>query len=124
MNFDNSSNKHFVGNATKARISKRVLREKKKSTSNFPENEQGQKMFVYRKIWYALFSCNTRFETCLFAFRTLLVYFHQPLHATGIFLYSLKTTKPGFSDLFIVYRKRPVAQNVLNQFHLPVINIY
>ena len=50
--------------------------------------------------------------------------FINPLHATGIVLYSLKTTKPGFSDLFIVYRKRPMAQNVLNQLHLPVLNTY
>ena len=27
----------------------------------------GKKMFVFRKIWRALFSCNTRFETRPFA---------------------------------------------------------
>ena len=48
---------------------------------NFPKNEyllppdthtcvcvsEGKKMFVFRKIWRALFSCNTRFEIRHFA---------------------------------------------------------
>ena len=51
------------------------------STPNFPKNEHfsspdtqtyvcvsgGKKMFVFRKIWRALFSCNTRFEIRSFA---------------------------------------------------------
>ena len=42
---------HCVGNRATGRISKRVL----------------QEMFVFQKIWYTLFSCNTRFEIRPFA---------------------------------------------------------
>ena len=39
----------------------------------------------------------------------------DPFHATGLFLYSLKTReKQRFSDLFWWYRKRSVAWNELN----------
>ena len=42
--------------------------------------------------------------------------FINPFHATGLFRYSLKTSKnqnQRFSDVFRGYRKRPVAWNVL-----------
>ena len=42
------------------------------------------------------------------------VYLLNPFHATGLFLYPLKTSeKLWFSDIFRVYRKRPMAWNGL-----------
>ena len=68
-NFLNDS----VGTKPKAWISKRVLQ--KKSPPDFPKNEhilspdkhtcvriRRKEMFLFRKIWRVLFSCNTRFE--------------------------------------------------------------
>ena len=70
----------FVDNKAKGRISKRVLQENKarhvfqKTKISYPYVSyaracayQGLEMFVLRKIWRALFSCNTRFEIRLFA---------------------------------------------------------
>ena len=67
----NSKNKgFFVGDEAKGRISKRVLQENKApqiSPTPPPPSPPvcvsgWQEMFVFRKIWRALFSCNTRFE--------------------------------------------------------------
>ena len=64
----------FVGNKAKGRISTRVLQENK-ARQVFLNNNIFYpliqwEMFVFRKIWHALFSCNTRVEIPPFALLT------------------------------------------------------
>ena len=70
----------FVGNKAKMRISKRVLQEnkarqifRKTNISNFLSLVWWE-MFVFRKLWPALFSCNTHFEICPFALLSMSLY--------------------------------------------------
>ena len=63
---------HIVHNKIKGKISKRVLQGNKHAkfseNENFlpPDRHTGLKILIFRKIWRALFSCNTRFEIHLF----------------------------------------------------------
>ena len=54
----------YVGNKVKGRISKRMLQENKACQiflkTNISYSIQGIRIFVFRKLWRALFSCNTR----------------------------------------------------------------
>ena len=68
----------IVGNQAKRRISKQVL-QKNKARQIFEKRTfltpwrltylriKGKEIFVFQKIWHALFSCNTRFEIHPFA---------------------------------------------------------
>ena len=64
--------KKLADNKVNSRISKQVLQENKaheifrKTDISYPLI-RGWEMFVFRKIWRALFSCNTRFEIRPFA---------------------------------------------------------
>ena len=72
-------NVRIVGNKAKGRISKRIFQENKahqifrKTNISYPLirtrtcAHQGVRMFVFRKIWRALFSWNPRFEIRAFA---------------------------------------------------------
>ena len=53
----------IVGNKAKERISKRVFQEKKaRQIFKYAVSIRGYEMFVFRKVWRALFSWHTRFE--------------------------------------------------------------
>ena len=56
----------FVCNKAKGQISKLVLQENKAHQSTRMFAYQGEWNACFRKIWRALFSCNTRFEICPF----------------------------------------------------------
>ena len=47
----------------------------------------------------------------------------KPFHATGLFLYLLKTENLWFSDVFRGYRKRSVTWNGLKESGLVTINV-
>ena len=63
---------YIVRNKIKGKISKRVLQGNKHAkfseNENFlpPDRHTGLKILIFRKIWRALFSYNTRFEIHLF----------------------------------------------------------
>ena len=71
--------RQYVGNKAEGQISKRMFQENKarqifrKTNTYYPlittrrYEYQGVKKFIFRKIWCALFSWNTRFEIRLFA---------------------------------------------------------
>ena len=73
-----SRNHCIVGNKVKGRIPKRVFQDNKacqifrKVNISFPLRVRvrisGKEMLVFREIWRTLFSWNTRFEICPFAF--------------------------------------------------------
>ena len=66
----------FVGNKAKERISKRVLQKNKARQifrkTNARVRVRWQEMFVFRKIWSDLSSCNTRFDICPLALLPIL----------------------------------------------------
>ena len=63
----------LIDNKAKGQISKWVLQENKaghnfqKTNISHHTSDKKLEMFVFRKIWRALFSCNTRFEIRIFA---------------------------------------------------------
>ena len=50
-------------------------------------------------------------ETKTFTYSIPLEHLFNPFHATGLFLYPLKTENQRFSDVFSGYRKRPNTWN-------------
>ena len=87
----------FAGNKAKERISKRVFQENKarqifRKTNIFLLSDthtrftyQGVKIFVFRKIWHALFSWNTRFGIRPFAILPIAIWRFTKLSVIKIF---------------------------------------
>ena len=68
---------NIVGNRAKWRNTKRVFQENKAGQIFRKTNISYLLMFVFWKIWPALFSCNTRFEIHHFAFRKIFLVLHS-----------------------------------------------
>ena len=75
---------------------------------------QGVKKFAFRKIWRALFSCNTHFDIHPFCLITDKKYHFNPFQVTVLFLYELEASEnQRFLNIFKCYKKRQVTWNGL-----------